>query len=162
MALATQGWRLLVRAVCAARIYGWAFAAGVPLRTVWANWINAIATMLAILSYVRTRLSRRTLVWWKTEHTYPAFEPGAVAPVVACEEIDPETVCIRAARSLSRQFVERWRVFPARVSEGTLLLATPDTPSSALLAEIRKHTRLEVCFQKVPPENFERLAAELL
>lgn len=61
-----------VRAVCAGRFYGWKFALGVPLRTVWANWLNCAATICALARYTAARLGKRPLVWIKTEHDYPA------------------------------------------------------------------------------------------
>lgn len=76
-ALALQFWRLLVRAGCSARVYGWAFACWSPLRTVWSNWINAAATLKAIFGYFNAKLSRREHVWLKTEHAYPVFLQAA-------------------------------------------------------------------------------------
>jgi adsorption protein B len=60
-----------VRAVCAGRLYGWLFAAGVPLRTVWANWLNFAATAGALWRYTAAKLRSRPLEWLKTEHAYP-------------------------------------------------------------------------------------------
>jgi len=64
--------RTAVRCGCVARIYGWKFAAGVPLRIFWANWINFFATAAALSWYVTARLLSRPLVWLKTEHDYPS------------------------------------------------------------------------------------------
>lgn len=61
-----------VRIVCCGRLYGWVFAAGVPLRTVWANWINFAATVRALWQYAQARLRRQPLAWLKTEHAYPS------------------------------------------------------------------------------------------
>jgi adsorption protein B len=69
-----QTLHMLVRAACSARIYGWRFALGVPVRTVWANWINSVATTLAVCRYVWARLERRPLAWLKTDHLYPSRE----------------------------------------------------------------------------------------
>ncbi len=63
--------RTAVRCGCVARIYGWKFAAGVPLRMFWANWINFFATAAALARYAAARLLGRPLVWLKTEHDYP-------------------------------------------------------------------------------------------
>lgn len=63
--------RTAVRCGCVARIYGWRFAAGVPLRMFWANWINFFATAAALVWYTSARLLGRPLVWLKTEHDYP-------------------------------------------------------------------------------------------
>jgi len=61
-----------VRIGCVARAYGWRFALAAPLRVVWANWLNCFATFSALRSYLHARLSRRPLVWLKTEHRYPS------------------------------------------------------------------------------------------
>lgn len=60
-----------VRTVCAGRLYGWLFAAGVPLRTIWANWLNFAATVRALWRYTAAKLRSRPLEWLKTEHAYP-------------------------------------------------------------------------------------------
>ncbi len=67
-----QAHRTAVRCGCTGRIYGWAFAALVPVRTLWSNWINFFATAEAILRYAAARLRSRPLVWLKTEHMYPS------------------------------------------------------------------------------------------
>ncbi len=155
-ALVSQVFRLTVRGACTARIYGWAHAAGVPVRAVWANWLNAISTMLAIIRYLRARLSRRSHVWMKTEHTYPVLE---TPPVSALEEVDPRLVPHLAAQALPREFVERWNVVPCRIAEGQMVLASPEQPSEKLRRELKRFTRLEIRFRRVSLENFERLKA---
>jgi adsorption protein B len=70
--------RTVIRCTCVARIYGWKFAAGVPLRMFWGNWINAFATAAALARYSTARLLGRPLVWFKTEHDYPS-RAGLVA-----------------------------------------------------------------------------------
>jgi len=64
--------RLGVRAGCAARIYGWRFALAVPLRVVWANWLNGVATVSALVRYLDARRRKIPLVWLKTDHQYPS------------------------------------------------------------------------------------------
>jgi adsorption protein B len=64
--------RMAVRCGCTGRIYGWAFATLVPVRTIWANWINFFATLGAVRRYAVARLRSRPLVWLKTEHMYPS------------------------------------------------------------------------------------------
>ena len=61
-----------LRTWCCARIYGWPFACGVPLRMLWANVLNSAATAGAIGQYWKARRNRRTLEWLKTDHVYPA------------------------------------------------------------------------------------------
>lgn len=62
----------LVRMGCVARVYGFTFALGVPVRTLWGNAINLLATVSAIRRYFWAKLKRRQLVWLKTDHAYPA------------------------------------------------------------------------------------------
>ncbi|MBM3774615.1 MAG: glycosyl transferase family protein [Acidobacteria bacterium] len=66
--------QVALRTWCAARIYGWIFALGVPLRSIWGNWINGAATVCALWRYGRARLRREPLRWIKTEHTFPEVE----------------------------------------------------------------------------------------
>jgi adsorption protein B len=63
-----------VRTRCSARVYGWKFAACVPLRMLWVNWINGLATLAAIVTYLRAKAAGRPLRWLKTEHAYPNRE----------------------------------------------------------------------------------------
>lgn len=63
--------RTAVRMGCVARIYGPAFALGVPLRTVWANALNSAATIQAIAVFATACARGRPLRWLKTEHSYP-------------------------------------------------------------------------------------------
>ena len=76
--LASATLQLAVRMGCVGRIYGWRFAAGVPVRAVWANVLNCVATVLALKRYFRARLRKQPLVWLKTDHTYPSL--GALMP----------------------------------------------------------------------------------
>jgi len=156
-ALLLQLHRLLVRTLCTARIYGAAFAAGTPLRAVWANWINGLATLSALHQYARARLLRVPLVWLKTEHTYPAqaveaARPEEAAPVAAAFATRPEIL-----RTLPWRLMRRWEVVPTQVSGGTLYLASKAPPAAGFMAEIRRHTRLRVRVQIVPQESFDEL-----
>ncbi len=71
LTLVLQCFRLAVRAVCVGRIFGWSFAAGVPLRVFHANLINCCASVRALWRYGKARMLHRPLVWLKTEHAYP-------------------------------------------------------------------------------------------
>ncbi len=64
--------QLGTRCWCAARIYGWVFALGAPLRMVYGNWLNAVSSARAVAMYARARLAGQPLVWVKTEHAYPS------------------------------------------------------------------------------------------
>jgi bacteriophage N4 adsorption protein B len=69
--LGLQALQTSIRAACSARIYGWSFACGVPLRVLVANVMNCVATSRAIFTYCNARLHHRPLRWAKTEHSYP-------------------------------------------------------------------------------------------
>ena len=69
--LSLQGFHMLVRGWCAAQIYGWTFASAVPLRVLWGNVINFLATSMAIRQYASARIRKQPLRWLKTEHAYP-------------------------------------------------------------------------------------------
>ena len=63
------------------RIYGWKFAAGVPVRTLWANLVNCAATLQALRQFAVSRIQSRALEWNKTEHDYPEPTVPGYAPV---------------------------------------------------------------------------------
>jgi adsorption protein B len=69
--LSIQALQTTIRAGCTAKIYGWRFACGVPIRVLVANAINCAATLRAIWTYTIARIHRRPLCWVKTEHAYP-------------------------------------------------------------------------------------------
>ena len=69
--LSLQAVHTLLRIGLSQRIYGWTFAAVVPLRVLIANWINCFATSWAIWNYTRCKLTGKPLRWVKTEHAYP-------------------------------------------------------------------------------------------
>lgn len=66
--------RLGLRMYCSARIYGWRFAAGAPVRMVWGNLINAAASAGAVWQFARSWWTGQPLRWLKTEHCYPSLE----------------------------------------------------------------------------------------
>lgn len=70
--LGLQVWRMGFRAFCVQRIYGWRLALASPIRALWANWLNFIATLGALRNYARARWRKSTPAWLKTEHIYPA------------------------------------------------------------------------------------------
>src|SRR5579863_4625129 len=69
--LALQILRTGIRMACCGRVYGWVFALGVPLRSVYANALNSVATLNAVSIYARARLRGEPLKWLKTDHAYP-------------------------------------------------------------------------------------------
>jgi adsorption protein B len=69
-----------------ARVYGWRFAAGVPLRMPWANLVNCAATAAALAQFADARFKRRALVWRKTEHVYPASTLPGYSPATFSQQ----------------------------------------------------------------------------
>ena len=63
--------RMAVRMACCARVYGFLFALGVPLRAVYANALNSAATFQALGRFAVARALGRPLKWLKTAHAYP-------------------------------------------------------------------------------------------
>ncbi len=70
--LALQALRIVVRMTCCARIYGVLFSLGVPIRALYANALNSVATFRAVGDYAVARALGRPLKWLKTEHAYPS------------------------------------------------------------------------------------------
>jgi adsorption protein B len=68
-----------VRARYGARIYGWRFAAAVPVRMVWGNVVNFAATATALWEFWNARTRGQGLAWRKTDHVYPVAAQTAVA-----------------------------------------------------------------------------------
>ena len=60
-----------VRMRASARVYGWRFAFGAPLRILWGNLVNSAATVAALRQFVAARIQGSRLAWRKTEHVYP-------------------------------------------------------------------------------------------
>ena len=95
---ALQVQRTLVRMWFSARIYGWRFAALVPLRAFWANAINFSATCGAVFLFTRARLRGEPLRWLKTSHAYPSREALLVHKrrlgeiLLELELLSPETL----------------------------------------------------------------------
>ncbi|HVW09947.1 MAG TPA: glycosyl transferase family protein [Bryobacteraceae bacterium] len=69
--LALQCLHTAIRMASSARVYGFRFAAAVPLRIVWGNWINCWASCRAMAGYAAAKWRGQPLRWVKTEHAYP-------------------------------------------------------------------------------------------
>jgi adsorption protein B len=65
-----------VRVHSGARIYGWRFAAAVPVRMFWGNLVNFAATTAALWDFWDAYARGERMVWRKTDHVYPAAEPA--------------------------------------------------------------------------------------
>lgn len=72
LTLTLQLIHLGVRMTCVGRIYGLTFALGVPVRLIYGNLLNSVATGMALWRYALARLRHQPLVWVKTEHAYPS------------------------------------------------------------------------------------------
>lgn len=72
--LGFQCYRILVRAWFSGQLYGWRFALGVPLRILWGNAINSLATLRAIRQFACAKWRGEPLRWLKTSHAYPSRE----------------------------------------------------------------------------------------
>ena len=65
-------YRVLFRMGCVMRVYGGSMAAIVPVRVLWSNWINGLATIRAVGKYASVRFLGHALAWTKTTHEYPS------------------------------------------------------------------------------------------
>lgn len=77
---ALLAWRLLLRALFTARLYGWREGLRAVPRAVVSNIVNFLAAVRAVRLYTRARRSRTPLAWDKTAHHYPtpdALDPAA-------------------------------------------------------------------------------------
>jgi adsorption protein B len=76
-----------VRAYSGGRIYGWRFAAGVPVRTVWGNLVNFAATAAALWDFWDAKMQGRRLAWNKTDHVYPVSHPALAGNEISFQGI---------------------------------------------------------------------------
>src|SRR5262249_23768664 len=65
----------------AAIVYGWKFAAFVPLRMLHGNLVNFAATATALWDFFDALRHGRSLSWRKTAHIYPDLMPAAATGV---------------------------------------------------------------------------------
>src|SRR5258706_15084280 len=82
----------------------------------------------------------------------PSLQQGLPAGPLLPEDIAPN-----AARALPRHVMRNRRVLPFRNASGSLHLGPPDVPTDEMTRELRGFTNLEVRFQLITTENFERL-----
>jgi bacteriophage N4 adsorption protein B len=76
--------------------------------------------------------------------------------------VTPTDVSPRVAHALPRHTVERWRVLPFRVVEGSLYVASPDLPSPAMTVALEPYSTLQMRFHLMAPAEFEKLTESLL
>ena len=71
--------RIVLRAFCVQRLYGWQQAFLSFPRMIWGNVINFLATCRAIKLYATYLVNGKSIAWDKTDHHYPTEEELAVA-----------------------------------------------------------------------------------
>jgi adsorption protein B len=152
--------RIAMRTAACASIYGLPYALLAPLRMLWGNTINTVATARAIWTWTHARLLRRTLSWAKTDHAYPviAHRPH----LVRITSIASRAIAPRLARSLPRELLRQAAVLPYLVADGVLHIAGPEKPSDHLLARAHRLSGMPVRFSLIAPSEYERLSARLL
>ncbi len=167
--------QLALRMFCVARIYGVAFAAAVPVRAVWGNVLNFLATVAALHQFVTTALSRTRLQWRKTEHAFPGEYSAHLARSQRVnQEILYQKMSIRAglpfgmpphrevnplaARCLPAANLRRWNVLPYSVAKGQSHVLTVDLPSPPVTRELAGLSRLALRFRLVRPLDLDSLA----
>jgi adsorption protein B len=112
---AVQAW---VRATCCARVYGWRMGLVSPLRLLWGNAINGVATAAALRQFAASAVHRGGLAWLKTEHAYPRHRSrrqgwqllGDVLVRMQCcsrEEVDTALRTRPSGRRLGEHLIER-------------------------------------------------------
>jgi adsorption protein B len=88
-----------VRARYTSRIYGWRFAAAVPVRMFWGNLVNFAATVTALWEFWRARSRGTQPAWRKTEHVYPISQPAMASGVVRFRSIPDASPSVVAGES---------------------------------------------------------------
>lgn len=86
-----------------------------------------------------------------------SFQQGLPIAYVRPSDIRPEV-----ARSLPKHVVERWSVFPFRIDEGSLFIASPELPSHEMTTQLASFTRLDLRFHLIPQHEFDSLTSALL
>lgn len=161
--LVLQLLHLGIKMYCAGLIYGWRFAAGAPLRAWVGNAINFLAAACAIWRYAVAKLKGEPLVWLKTEHLYPSRSTLlSLRENLPSIELGLREIARGASRALPAAVARKWRVLPFRVSEGQLLVAGPELPSSEMAAELRRFCSLEVQFHCIALTDYAALEEQYM
>lgn len=146
--------QMAIRAHCCARVYGWRMAAGVPLRMLWANQVNALATLAALYQFVRARLHCRDLTWRKTDHVYPLHRgAGHGRPKLG-------DVLIRMRRLSKDEIEEAVSTIPAGLRLGEHLVGSRKLSEEDLYAALSAHAGIPL--GRPPGREFHRAASRVL
>jgi adsorption protein B len=132
------GLQMGIRAHCCARIYGWRIASLVPLRALWANQVNGLATAAALAQFVRARLRRRDLAWRKTDHIYPAHRGAAHGRPKLGE------VLVRMRRLSTDEIQEALRTMPDGLRLGEHLVQSRRLTEEDLYLALSAHAGIPV------------------
>ena len=112
-------------------------------------------------------------------HAEVAETMGTTPAAVSCAARGPPWNCTRSSHGTGRCCAtmrcgcaaasrhepvssKRRRVLSFKVAEGSLFLASPDLPTSAMTAAMRPFTSLEMRFHLLLPSEYEKLAEALL
>jgi adsorption protein B len=81
--------RVLERAYCVGRVYGWLEACLSVSRQIWGNVINCAAASRALYLFVESAFTGKALAWGKTDHVFPS--EAVLAYVTKRETTTPPT-----------------------------------------------------------------------
>jgi len=158
-----------IRAGSSARIYGWRFALAAPIRLIWGNWINFLASVWAIYRYANARLRGQPLVWLKTEHAYPnratlleGMTIASRAETLLCPRPSDDMVSVTVTRSFPAAVARRWKVLPFKVSAGHLHIAGVEHPTDEMHSELARLCSLEIRFHRITAADYEQMCARYL
>ena len=76
--------------------------------------------------------------------------------------VEVHEVAPRVARALPERAAREWRALPFQVTEGALLVVSPELPTPQRTAAVRSFTALEIRFHLVTPSEYEQLVDALL
>jgi adsorption protein B len=151
--LAISAVQVWTRAACCARIYGWRLALLSPVRLLWGNAINGVATASALWQFMSAALRRRGLAWRKTEHSYPRHRMRHDRPKLG-------EVLVRLQYCSAEDLEWALRTRPAGRRLGEHLVA------HSLLSEDEVYRGLSaqsgIAFGLPPADDWNRLAARAL
>lgn len=150
--------RLTIRMVCVSRVYGWLFAAGVPLRCFHGNFLNCCASFGALWIYIRARRARQPLAWLKTEHAYPSRE------ALLLQRRELEDVLVGHGYISQDEFAEIRKSIPANADLAEHLVAAGALTDQELLSALSLQSGVplvQVDHRKIKPRVARSLPAHV-